>query len=216
MADDSVSRLFLGSSSEKSRKILANERSNIGMLVAAGFGFVGATLVFLTTPFVLPALRKHCLPYVPATDRQLDNLSKVFRKHSKRGDTFLDVGSGDGRICRLAADQGIYSQVHGVELNYMLILFSRLMALNSGNYGSLKYHHSDLWRFPMGNYDAISIFGVESMMDPLEKYLIKASFKQQTIYACRFPFENLVQIDQEGSGIDTVWVYKLKGANTNV
>lgn len=187
----------------------ANERSRIGVLVAGGFGFIGATLVLLATPFILPALRKHCLPYVPATDVQLANLSKAFKKHSRKGETFLDIGSGDGRICRMAAEQGIYSQIHGVELNYMLVLFSRLISFKLGNRKFLKYHHSDLWRFRLSNYDAISIFGVESMMDPLGKYLKESSHKQQTIYACRFPFKNLDRIDELGSGIDTVWVYRL-------
>lgn len=213
MTDDSFEALHKQDLT-KSNKIRENERSRIGVLVAAGFGFIGTTLVFLAAPFIFPALRRHCLPYVPATDQQLANLSKAFKRHSKEGDTFLDIGSGDGRICRIAKAQGIYSQVHGVELNYMLVLFSRLMALKSGQYNSLKYHHSDLWRFPLHNYDAISIFGVESMMEPLEKYLCDSGSKQQIIYACRFPFKNLKRLDELGHGIDTVWVYKLQGTYT--
>lgn len=214
MTDDSFESLLKRQNQKQTNNLRENERSRIGVLVAAGFGFIGTTLVFLAAPFILPALRRHCLPYVPATDQQLANLLKAFERHSNKGDTFLDIGSGDGRICRLANARGIYSRVHGVELNYMLVLFSRLMALKSGDYKSLKYHHSDLWRFPLHDYDAISIFGVESMMEPLEKYLSDSGSKQQTIFACRFPFKNFKQLDVLGQGIDTVWVYKLRGAHT--
>lgn len=210
MTDNSSTDLFMTQNYGKSIDKFDHERSRLGMLVAGGFGLVGATLIFLTTPFILPALRKHCLPYVPATDNQISNLSKALKKYSQKGDSFLDIGSGDGRICRLAFSQGIYSKVHGVDLNYMLVLFSRIMALKSGNYKVVKYHHSDLWRFPLNSYDAISIFGVESMMEPLEKYLTESASKQQIIYACRFPFRNLSQLDEVGEGIDTVWVYKLR------
>lgn len=194
---------------EKPTTIKNNERSKVGLIVASVFGAAGLAIVALTTPFILPALRKHCLPYVPATDQQLSNLSKAFKKHSKRGDSFLDIGSGDGRICRLGAQLGLFSHIHGVELNYMLVTFSRLVALRLGQSKFVKYHHRDLWRFPLGHYDAICIFGVESMMGPLEGYIKSSNSKPQTIYACRFPFENMPLKEEIGEGIDTVWVYQL-------
>lgn len=191
-------------------KKINNGRSKIGLIVGSVFGVAGFALVALSVPFVLPAIRKHCLPYVPATDDQLSNLSKLFRKHSSKGGNFLDIGSGDGRICRLAAKQNLFTQVHGVELNYMLVLFSRFLAIKSGHFKYVKYFHKDLWKFPTGEYDAICIFGVESMMMPLEKYLLNSSAKSQTIYACRFPFSsNITQVDEIGKGVDTVWVYRI-------
>lgn len=185
----------------------ANEKSHrLGLVVAGSFGAIGLALVAVTTPFLLPALRRYCLPYVPATDAQLHNLSRAFRKHSKLGDSFIDVGSGDGRICRLAGQLNIYSQVHGVELNNWLVLYSRLKSFGSSN---IKFYRRDLWKFPLKSYDSICIFGVDTMMEPLEAYLRSQNERESTIYACRFPFKNIKQIDELGEGIDTVWVYRL-------
>ncbi|KAJ8873608.1 hypothetical protein PR048_024426 [Dryococelus australis] len=54
---------------------------------------VGLSIVCL--PFVLPALRRVCLPYVPATTAQVQN---VLAGLSGRSGRLVDLGSGDGRI----------------------------------------------------------------------------------------------------------------------
>lgn len=190
-----------------------NSPNKAGLVIASTFGVVALGLVAISTPFLLPALRKHCLPYVPATNDQLSNLRVAFSRHSRKGGSFLDIGSGDGRICRLASELQLYSQVHGVELNSWLVLYSRFKSVG---YPNLKIFRSDLWKFPLHRYDSMCIFGVDSMMDPLEKYLCSmSSGNQQIVFACRFPFNSLKQIDEIGQGIDTVWVYKLEGTRVD-
>lgn len=187
-----------------------DKSNNVGLILAGAFGAAAVGLMALSSPFVLPAFRKHCLPYVPATEEQLKNLTLAFRKHSKNGDKFLDIGSGDGRICRLAANLEIYAQVHGVELNSLLVYYSRLTSLARPSQSiSAKYFHRDLWKFPLHNYESVCIFGVESMMDPLCDYIKRTNQKRQFLFACRFPFKGLKQIDEIGKGIDTVWVYEI-------
>ncbi|XP_040287627.1 ATP synthase subunit C lysine N-methyltransferase isoform X3 [Bufo bufo] len=73
-----------------------NQKPKRWGLVATGF--VGGTLLTLyavATPFVLPALRKICLPYVPASETQVENVLKMLQF---RSGTVVDIGSGDGRI----------------------------------------------------------------------------------------------------------------------
>lgn len=58
----------------------------------------GASLIGLTTvcfSFVKPALRKICLPFVPATQEQISNVLKLLNGRSGK---VIDLGSGDGRI----------------------------------------------------------------------------------------------------------------------
>ena len=65
--------------------------------------FVGVAAVAM--PFLLPAARRHCLPYVPATAEQVTNVKKLLAlggEAAKRGG-LVDLGSGDGRIvCEFA------------------------------------------------------------------------------------------------------------------
>lgn len=52
-------------------------------------------------PFVSPAFRKICLPYVPATHQQIKN---VIRALSGRSGSLIDLGSGDGRIVSITIE----------------------------------------------------------------------------------------------------------------
>ena len=63
------------------------------MAGVSGAVFVG--VYSLTIPFVAPAFRRVCLPYVPATTSQVHN---VIRALKGRNGNLLDIGSGDGRI----------------------------------------------------------------------------------------------------------------------
>lgn len=59
-------------------------------------GGVALGLTVICAPFVSPALRKFCLPYIPATNEQVRN---IFTALKNRPDgTLVDLGSGDGRI----------------------------------------------------------------------------------------------------------------------
>lgn len=71
------------------------KKSGWGLLLT---GIVGGTLVAVyavATPFITPALQRICLPFVPATAKQIENVVEMLR--SRRG-PLVDVGSGDGRI----------------------------------------------------------------------------------------------------------------------
>ena len=101
-----------------------------GLIIAGCIGGAGLAITTICVPFVLPALRAVCLPYVPATTTQLVNVSKALRGRSTNHPTLVDIGSGDGRIVIQAAKGGFAA--HGVELNRWLVYFSRWSAWRRG------------------------------------------------------------------------------------
>nr|XP_035960472.1 ATP synthase subunit C lysine N-methyltransferase isoform X4 [Halichoerus grypus]XP_035960482.1 ATP synthase subunit C lysine N-methyltransferase isoform X4 [Halichoerus grypus] len=124
-------------------------------------GIIGGTLVAVyavATPFLTPALRKICLPFVPATTKQIENVVKMLR--CRRG-SLVDIGSGDGRIVIAAAKAGF--RAFGVELNPWLVWYSRYRAWREGVHGSAKFYVSDLWKVTFSQYSNIIIFGVPQM-----------------------------------------------------
>ena len=69
-----------------------------GKVLLGVTGAAAVGLVLVTTPFVTPALRKICLPYVPATERQITNVLHMAQGVKGQGSKLVDLGSGDGRV----------------------------------------------------------------------------------------------------------------------
>jgi len=137
---------------------------NAGLIVAAVAGGSAVLLSAICLPFVTPALRKICLPYVPATTSQVNNVLKALKG---RQGSLIDLGSGDGRIVHAAATAGFKSV--GVELNYWLVLYSRLRSLHLGINSLTEFRRQNMWKISLQPYNNVVIFGVDSMMGQLEE-----------------------------------------------
>ncbi|RZF40856.1 hypothetical protein LSTR_LSTR003366 [Laodelphax striatellus] len=185
---------------EKSKSL-----STLGTTLACLTGGAAVLLTVISAPFVSPALRRICLPYVPATNAQVQNVLKALVGRKGR---LVDLGSGDGRIVLAAAKAGFRSD--GVELNPWLIIFSRLLAFKNGLGQSTAFYREDLFKFQLKPYENIVIFGVKEMMQELEIKLDKEASDGTHVIACRFPLPNRTCSKVIGSGIDTVWVYKYR------
>ncbi|GBP65925.1 Protein FAM173B [Eumeta japonica] len=168
-------------------------------------GGLAVSVSVICIPFVSPAFRKICLPYVPATNIQLAGVAKAL---SDRSGTLLDVGSGDGRIVFAAAKLGFQS--YGVELNPWLYVYSKISALFSPYRNNVKFFRKNLWTFNLSPYDNIVIFGVEQMMKDFEHKLCSEVKAGAVIVACRFPLPNMKPIETIGHGVDTVWKYVIR------
>ncbi|KAF2882828.1 hypothetical protein ILUMI_23340 [Ignelater luminosus] len=182
--------------------------STAGKLLIGVTGAVGVAITIVSIPFVSPALRKHCLPYVPATNVQIRNILKAL--NNRRG-KLVDLGSGDGRIVLETAKHNFES--HGVELNPWLVAYSRISTFHKGLSSKTKFFRTDLWKFSLTPYDNVVIFGVEQMMNDLEKKILVECKDDCNIIACRFPLPTLQPQSIIGHGIDTVWVYNISKIN---
>ncbi|KAJ3650933.1 hypothetical protein Zmor_017008 [Zophobas morio] len=179
--------------------------SKVGLAGKILVGLTGGAALGLSVvcaSFVSPAFRKFCLPYIPATKNQVDNIVVAL---AGRGGSLLDLGSGDGRIVLEAARRDFVA--HGVELNLWLVLYSKLDALRKGLGNKVDFYRRDLWKFNLSGYDNIVIFGVEQMMADLEKKFDLECKNGCNVVACRFPLPNKTPVRTYGCGIDTVWVY---------
>jgi len=197
-----------------------NERtsSKSAGLVAVGiFGGLATAIMGLTLPFVWPAFRKVVLPYVPATEQQICNVLQALkheRAHLRRSAPtkalrVIDLGSGDGRIVIECAKHGIQS--HGVELNPWLVLYSKYKAYREGVHKLASFQRKNLFKVNLADFDAIVVFGVDSLMPLIEKQVSRdcnRMDKQVRLVACRFPLPNWEPFASFGSGIDQVWLYE--------
>ncbi|KAH8346114.1 hypothetical protein KR067_005595 [Drosophila pandora] len=184
-----------------------------GKVLIAATGGVGLGLSIVCASFVAPAFRRICLPYVPATTEQIQNVLSFLPKNT--GGKLLDIGSGDGRIVVAAAQHNKALKTDGVELNPWLVYYSRLAALRNGVSKQTSFFKRDLWKFNIKDYNYIVIFGVEQMMQDLEHKLIAECPHDAEIIACRFPLPNMEHVKIIEDGVNTVWFYKLDKSNAN-
>ena len=94
-----------------------------GLVVAGVVGGAALAVTTVCVPFLLPALRRVCLPFVPATPTQLANVRAALRGRSSQQQraTLLDIGSGDGRIVVEAARDGFQVGYTTPYLNSILV-----------------------------------------------------------------------------------------------
>ncbi|KAJ8306863.1 hypothetical protein KUTeg_014947 [Tegillarca granosa] len=181
-----LGEIFEVNTPPKDRKL-----TKTGKVILGVTGALAVVVYGVTGPFIAPALRKYCLPFVPATSRQVKN---VFTALEGRSGTLIDIGSGDGRIVIEAAKHGFIAK--GVELNPWLVLYSKWKAWRSGVSRTATFTRQDLWK-----------------MEQLHHKLADEVPQSTHIVACRFPLPNLEPILTIGKGHDTVWLYRL---NKNV
>ncbi|XP_071498692.1 ATP synthase subunit C lysine N-methyltransferase-like [Diadema antillarum] len=193
-----------------------------GAIILGVTGAVVGGLYAVATPFVLPAFRRVCLPYVPATTDQVANVFSILRRtavyqqtHSTVDGTsgkglLVDLGSGDGRIVIEAAKQGYHGI--GYELNPWLVWYSRIAARQAGIQQRTSFHRTNLWNVDLGKFDVIVIFGVSQMMNALEEKISQEMKPTASVVACRFPVPNWEPLTSKGEGVDEVWLY---GATSN-
>ncbi|CAF3903164.1 unnamed protein product [Rotaria sordida] len=145
-------------------------------------------LTVLSVPFLTPALRRHALPYVPATREQLDNIFNLLKQYStKQRQHLIDLGSGDGRIVFEAIQQG-FPRATGIEINRVLVYYARLKAYLSNQGKICQFKRANLWKHDLSKYDTIVLFGVDTMMEPLLKKLSKEITDESIVITCRYQF----------------------------
>ena len=105
-------------------------------------------------------------PYVPTRARDLDKLFKAAQL--KKGDTLVDLGSGDGRLLLGAADRGIKSV--GVELNFLLVLLTQWRIRRVRKLAQVRF--GNFWRQELPeDTTAVFVFLAEPFMKRLREYL---------------------------------------------
>ncbi len=102
-------------------------------------------------------------PFLPTlsarTEEALDLLDL------KPGQTMLELGSGDGRILRAAAERGIYAV--GYELNPLLVIWTKLIHWKKRKY--ITVHWGNYWRHKLPPTDGIYVFLLNPYMTKLDK-----------------------------------------------
>lgn len=117
-------------------------------------------VVFLIFALVFMITSISGAPWVPARNHDIESL--LHDAELKKGEVFFELGCGDGRLVKAAAQQG--AKAIGYELNPLLWLIAYCRTLTTPN---AKVFLGDLWRVKLADADVIMTFLVPRTMPRL-------------------------------------------------
>ncbi|VDO14653.1 unnamed protein product, partial [Haemonchus placei] len=106
------------------------------------------------------------------------------------------------------AAEGIVST--GVELNGILVAYSKYRAARAGLGRKAKFHRMDIFKTELEPFNTAVIFGAENLMTDMVPKLSEMR-SGTALLACRFPLpecDHFQSVAQIGEGIDAVYVYR--------
>jgi ribosomal protein L11 methylase PrmA len=163
----------------------------IGLAVSVGLFLLCALLIyyFYQGPVYVPTLAR--------TVEAMVNLSEV-----KPGMKMVDLGSGDGRIVVAFAKAGAIAT--GLEINPILVWYSRLKIRKNGLAGKAQILSNSFWSQNLSEYDIVVIFGIDHVMKRLSDKLAAELKPSAIVISNAFHLPNFVEVRKGGSLI----VYK--------
>lgn len=149
---------------------------------------IGFFLLFLIIAFITGA------PFVPTSNPAVSVAIKLAKL--KKGDTIIDLGSGDGRILFAAAKQG--ATAIGYEINPFLVLYTNIRAKLSKN-NRVKAKWKNFWTSSFHEADAVFVYLLPWKMKALEKKLIRELETGSRVVSNSFIFPHLKPLDSDTS-----------------
>lgn len=145
---------------------------------AADIVLLVALALLLLYAFVIP----FGAPFVPTLKGRVPVAMKLL--NLKKGQTLLELGSGDGRVLRAAAEAGLNAV--GYELNPILVLYSRIRLLKYRK--QTKVIWGSFWNKPWPEADGIFAFILQPFMERMDEK-IKAEYGKKGIKLVSFGYQ---------------------------
>lgn len=128
------------------------------MELAWNIALIVCAVLFVAFTFVIA----FGAPFLPTLGNRVDDAIKLLSL--KPGDTLLELGSGDGRILRAAAERGIKGV--GYELNPLLVVYSKILTLKYRKLVQIKW--GNYWSKKLPKTEGIFVFLLQPYMQKLD------------------------------------------------
>ena len=164
-------------------------------LVFGGLLFVIILFLFLLFDAFLD------LPYVATQRRKIDVIMKFAKV--KKGETVVDLGSGDGRLLFACAQKG--ARAIGYEINPLLIFITLLHAKLKGLSDNIVVIRKNLWKADLEVADVIFVYAKRKTMPKFEDFVYKNAKSGTRLVVNTNPFPNKKPQKEE----DKIFLYKI-------
>ncbi len=152
------------------------------ILLVVLFLLLFVVLLFLFTVFDLFLE----LPYVGAKKGMVQTIIKLAQ--IKKGETVVDLGSGDGRLLIAAAKKG--AKAIGYEINPFLIAISLIHTKLEGLGNQIWVQRESLWKADLAVADIIFVYAKKKTMPKFEDFIWQNAKSRTRVIANTNPFPN--------------------------
>jgi SAM-dependent methyltransferase len=118
-------------------------------------------------------------PYLPTLKPQIATALDLL--DLQPGETMLELGSGDGRVLRAAAERGW--KAVGYELNPLLVLASKW---HTRKYDNVTIIWGNVWSKTWPEAQGVYVFGLDKIMKSLDKKFIQYPHKPLKVVSFTF------------------------------
>lgn len=118
----------------------------------------------------------------------------------KKGQTLLELGSGDGRVLKAAAQHGL--KAVGYELNPLLVLYSKILTFRYRK--QVKVVWGNYWKKQWPEADGIFVFLLQPYMEKLDTKIAKDCKKGMKLVSFAFTIDSRKPIKTK----EGVYLYK--------
>lgn len=155
-------------------------------------------IFFLTIAFVTGA------PFVPSTKNTAVSMIRLAKL--KKGMKIYDLGSGDGRLLLLAAQQRCSAV--GFEINPFLVLLCKLRFLLHPLRSKMRTQWKNFWYADISDADVIFVYLLPWRMEKLASYLKKQLKPGALVVSNSFIFPNWKILRSDAA--NHVYVFRVK------
>ncbi len=126
------------------------------------------------------------LPYVGAKKESIKNIIDLAK--IKKGETIVDLGSGDGRLLFEAAGVGAFAI--GYEIHPFMIMLSTIKRSIKGYDQEVKIKKESMWNADLKIADVIFVYSLAKKMKKFEDFIYKNARPGTRIIVNTNPFPN--------------------------
>jgi protein-L-isoaspartate O-methyltransferase len=138
-------------------------------------------------------------PFINSKKKAIESMIEL--AEIKTGMKTVDIGSGSGPIVIAFARAG--AQATGYEINWFLVLWSRVKLRMLGLSGKGKIRWGNFWQQNLSESDVVTVYGIPFIMKDLEKKLLAEMKPGTKIISNSFTFPNL----QVARQVESVYLY---------
>lgn len=130
-------------------------------------------------------------PYLPTRRTQAQAALDLL--DLKKGQTLYELGCGDGRVLKQAAQRGVKSI--GYELNPILVVVAKLHTWRYRKLVKIKW--ANFWQADLSNADAVFVFLLDKFMEKLDQKMRKEAKKPMQLVSYAFEIKSKKPIKAE-------------------